>query len=82
MFFSNRTSTNSKEMISIVKSLNSYLFNHKFKLTKVLKIINTMQIDFLIIRNSTKNLFKINMHKKTKKKKNHTIIIFQHLIEC
>ena len=68
MFFSNRTFTNSKKMISIVKSLNLYLFNHKFKLIKILKTINTMQIDFLIIRNSTKSLFKINMHKKIKKK--------------
>ena len=81
MFFSNRTFTNSKEMTLTVKLLNSYSFNHKFKLIKVLKIINTMQIDFLIIQNSTKSLFKVNMHREIKKK-NHTMIIFQHLIEC
>ena len=60
----NRTLTNSKKMISIVKSLNFYSFNHKFKLNKIFKIMNTLQTDFLIIRKSTKNLFKINMIKK------------------
>ena len=62
-------------MILIVKLLNFYSFNHKFKLNKIFKIMNTLQTDFLIIRKSTKNLFKINMIKKNKK------IIFQHLIE-
>ena len=75
----NRTLTNSKKMISIVKSLNFYSFNHKFKLNKIFKIMNTLQIDFLIIQKSTKNLFKINMIKKIKKKNRK--IIFQHLIE-
>ena len=32
--------------------------------------MNTLQTDFLIIRDSTKNLFKINMIKKIKKKSN------------
>ena len=41
--------------------------------------MNTLQIDFLIIQKSTKNLFKINMIKKIKKKNRK--IIFQHLIE-
>ena len=74
MFTLNRTLINSKEMTSIVKSLNFYSFNHKFKLNKIFKIMNTLQIDFLIIQKSTKNLFKINMIKKIKKKKSKNYI--------
>ena len=36
--------------------------------------MNTLQTDFLIIRKSTKNLFKINMIKKNKKKKSRNYI--------
>ena len=74
MFTLNRTFINSKKMISIVKSLNFYSFNYKFKLNKIFKIMNTLQIDFLIIQKSTKNLFKINMIKKIKKKKSKNYI--------
>ena len=37
--------------------------------------MNTLQIDFLIIQKSTKNLFKINMIKKIKKKKSKNYIL-------
>lgn len=66
---SDRTPTNSEEMTSIVKSLNQYSPNHKSKLKKVLRAINTMQGDLLIIRDSTRNLFRANMNRKTGKKK-------------
>ena len=76
MFTLNRTFINLKKIILIVKSLNFYSFNFRFKLNKIFKIINTLQTDFLIIQKLTKNLFKINMIKKIKKKSKNYISAF------
>ena len=66
----NRTPTNLEEMTSMVKSLNSYTPNHKTKVNKVLKGFKTLHADLLITRDSTKNLFRANMSRETRKKKN------------
>ena len=53
----------------MVKSLNPYSPNHKSKMAKVLRAIKTMQADLLITRDSTRNLFKANMNRESRKKK-------------
>ena len=75
-FLINRTFAFHDEMMTFLKNLNFYFFNHKSKLSEITKTINTLQTNFLIVRNSTKNLLKTNMNKKTRKFKKIKSFVF------
>ncbi len=65
----NRTLINKREIENLIEFLNKYTFIYKLKLSRVKKSMNAMIVITILAQNSIKLLFKINMTKETRKKK-------------
>lgn len=64
----------------MLKNFNFSFSRYKIKLTKIIKIMNIIQIDFFIARDLIKNLFKTNINKKQKKPTNNYLFAFERVL--
>ncbi len=65
----NKTFINKQEIETLIEFLNKYTFIYKLKLNRIKKSMNAMIVITILIEKSIKLLFKINMIRKTRKKK-------------
>ncbi len=65
----NKIPTNKQKVDALLESLNPYTLTYKLKLSRVKKSMNLMIANTILVQDSTKLLFKVNLTREARKKK-------------